>query len=200
MDAIQKTLVLFAHPRFENSRIHQSLIKNIRNLPGLRIHDLYEQYPEFNIDVSYEKELLLEHDLIIWMHPFYWYSAPPILKQWIDLVLEHGWAYGKNGIALKDKNIFSCISSGGPQESYTHEGFHSYTVHEFLRPFERTATLCSMNYLPPFFVHGSHKISDENLLEHSKLYHDCIQKLTQENISINELKNFQYLNDWIKTK
>lgn len=200
MDAIQKTLVLFAHPRFENSRIHQSLLNHIKHLPGLRIHDLYELYPEFNIDVAYEQELLLEHDLIIWMHPFYWYSAPPIMKQWIDLVLQHGWAYGKNGTALKGKTIFNCISSGGAEQSYSEDGFHGYTVHEFLRPFERTATLCNLNYLPPFFVHGSFKITNEDLEEHGKRYHNAVRFLSQEKYAIEEIQEHKYLNNWIKTK
>jgi glutathione-regulated potassium-efflux system ancillary protein KefG len=199
MDAIKKTLVLFAHPRFENSRIHQALLKKIKNLPGLRIHDLYEHYPEFNIDVEYEKNLLLEHDIIVWMHPFYWYSAPPILKQWIDLVLQHGWAYGKGGTALTGKRVLSCISSGGPREAYQSEGFHTYSVHEFLRPFERTATLCNMEYLPPFFVHGSHKISDEELEKHGILYQQLLIQLTHSSVDSSELKKHFYLNDWIKT-
>jgi glutathione-regulated potassium-efflux system ancillary protein KefG len=199
MDAIKKTLVLFAHPRFENSRIHQALLKKIKNLPGLRIHDLYEHYPEFNIDVEYEKNLLLEHDIIVWMHPFYWYSAPPILKQWIDLVLQHGWAYGKGGTALTGKRVLSCISSGGPREAYQSEGLHTYSVHEFLRPFERTATLCNMEYLPPFFVHGSHKISDEELEKHGILYQQLLIQLTHSSVDSSELKKHFYLNDWIKT-
>lgn len=200
MDAIQKTLIIFAHPRFENSRIHQALIKKINHLPGVRIHDLYEHYPEFNIDVEYEKALLLEHDLIVWMHPFYWYSAPPIIKQWIDLVLQHGWAYGKGGTALTGKRVLSCISSGGPQEAYQQDGFHSYTVHEFLRPFERTTTLCNMHYLPPFFVHGSHRITEIDLDNHAHQYQQILKHLSQENISTEELKGFNYLNDWIKSK
>ena len=199
MDAIQKTLVLFAHPRYENSRIQQALLKKIKHLPGLRIHDLYEHYPEFNIDVEYEKELLLEHDLIIWMHPFYWYSAPPIIKQWIDLVLQHGWAYGKGGTALSGKRVFSCISSGGPREAYQQEGFHSYSVHVFLRPFERTTTLCNMEYLPPFFVHGSHKITEQDLDLHANQYQQVLKQLTQTTVEIIELKKHLYLNDWIKT-
>jgi glutathione-regulated potassium-efflux system ancillary protein KefG len=199
MDAIKKTLVLFAHPRFENSRIHQALLKKIKNLPGLRIHDLYEHYPEFNIDVEYEKNLLLEHDIIVWMHPFYWYSAPPILKQWIDLVLQHGWAYGKGGTALTGKRVLSCISSGGPREAYQSEGLHIYSVHEFLRPFERTATLCNMEYLPPFFVHGSHKISDEELEKNGILYQQLLIQLTHSSVDSSELKKHFYLNDWIKT-
>ena len=199
MDFIQKTLVLFAHPRYEDSRVQHHLLNKIKTLPGVRIHDLYEHYPEFNIDIKYEQELLLEHDIIIWMHPFYWYSAPPILKQWIDLVLEHGWAYGKGGTALTGKNIFNCISSGGPKEAYQPEGFHGYTVNEFLRPFERTAGLCHMNYLPPFFVHGSHRITPEDLEEHGKSFHEVIRKLSQEKINTDNLKNFDYLNDWISS-
>lgn len=199
MDSIQKTLILFAHPRYENSRVQHSLLNHIKTLPGVRIHDLYEHYPEFNIDIKYEQELLLEHDLIIWMHPFYWYSAPPILKQWIDLVLEHGWAYGKGGTALTGKRIFSCISSGGPLEAYQAEGFHGYTVAEFLRPFERTSTLCHMNYLPPFFVHGSHNISDEDLELHGIAYHNIIKKLSQEAHNTEDIQKFDYLNNWIKS-
>ena len=193
---IQNILVLFAHPRYENSRIQESLINSIKLLPGVRIHDLYEEYPEFNIDVKREQELLLEHDIIVWMHPFYWYSAPPIMKQWIDLVLEYGWAYGKDGTQLKDKIIFNCISSGGSRESYQADGFHGYMVHDFLRPFQRTATLCNMNYLPPFFVHGSHRITDEELNQRANLYMQVLTRLSQSEFKLDELLRLKYLNDW----
>jgi glutathione-regulated potassium-efflux system ancillary protein KefG len=195
-DANQKILVLFAHPRYENSRVQGALIREIKSLPNVHIHDLYEEYPEFNINIKREQKLLLRHDIIVWMHPFYWYSAPPIMKQWIDLVLEHGWAYGKNGKELMGKKIFNCVSSGGPRESYQAEGFHGFTVHEFLRPFQRTATLCNMNYLPPFFVHGSHKISDKDLKQHALNYKQVITKLSNNEFNVDELMELEYLNDW----
>lgn len=196
-DAIQKILVLFAHPRYENSRVQNALIRSIRSLPNVHIHDLYEEYPEFNIDIKREQKLLLKHDIIVWMHPFYWYSAPPIMKQWIDLVLEHGWAYGKNGKELLGKKIFNCISSGGARESYHTEGFHGFTVHEFLRPFQRTATLCNMAYLPPFFVHGSHRISDDDLKQHALKYSQVLMRFTNNDFDVDELMKLEYLNDWI---
>lgn len=192
----QKILVLFAHPRYENSRIHDALIREIKTIDNIYIHDLYEEYPEFNIDVIREQKLLLEHDIIIWMHPFYWYSAPPIMKQWIDLVLLYGWAYGKNGKQLMGKKIFNCISSGGPRESYEKDGFHGFTVQEFLRPFQRTATLCNMIYLPPFFVHGSHRISDEDLKQHAHKYKQVLIKLGNNEFVTDELTKLSYLNDW----
>lgn len=195
-EAVQKVLILFAHPRYENSRIQSALIKEIGDLRNVKIHDLYEVYPEFNIDIKREQKLLLEHDIIVWMHPFYWYSAPPIMKQWIDLVLEYGWAYGKNGTRLEGKKIFNCISSGGQKESYQADGFHGYTVQEFLRPFQRTATLCNMTYLPPFFVHGSHQITDEALHQHASLFKNVLIKLSNNNFNVDEIEQLKYLNDW----
>ena len=98
-----RILIIFAHPRFEKSAINSMLVKSIPDLPEITFHDLYEKYPDFNIDIEHEKKLLVEHQVIIWQHPFYWYSAPPLLKQWIDLVLEFGWAYGPGGDALQGK-------------------------------------------------------------------------------------------------
>src|SRR3954451_16903918 len=109
---MNKILVLFAHPALEKSRVHTVLLKSINNIEGITINDLYEQYPDFDIDIQKEQELLLTHDIIVWQHPFYWYSAPAILKQWQDLVLQHGWAYGRNGNNLKGKSVFNALTSG----------------------------------------------------------------------------------------
>lgn len=83
---------------------------------NIKFHDLYELYPEFNINIKYEQELLQEYDIIIWQHPMYWYSCPPILKQWIDMVLEYNWAYGSKGDALRNKLIFQVITTGGKRK------------------------------------------------------------------------------------
>ncbi len=101
-----KILILFAHPRYENSLVQQRLSKAAREVRGVTFHDLYELYPDFDVQIDQEQELLISHDLIVLQHPFYWYSCPPLLKQWIDLVLEHGWAYGKEGNSLqREKNV-----------------------------------------------------------------------------------------------
>src|SRR4030095_7964512 len=139
-------LILFAHPLFEKSRVHAELIRQARNVQGVTINDLYERYPDFDIDVDREKKLLTANDVIIWQHPFYWYSSPPLLKQWQDLVLEHGWAYGKKGHALDGKKLFNTITSGGEMDAYRPEGLQRSGIKEFLLPFERTAQLCRMLY------------------------------------------------------
>src|SRR5687767_7817490 len=113
-----RLLIIFAHPLLEKSRVHSELIDRAMSVPGVTLNDLYEQYPDFDIDIPREKQLLESHDIIIWQHPFYWYNAPAILKQWQDLVLEHGWAYGKEGRALEGKRIFNVLTSGGSREAY----------------------------------------------------------------------------------
>ena len=90
----RRVLVLFAHPALERSRVNRHLVEVARAVPGVKVHDLYEVYPAFNINAKREQQLLLEHDVIVFQHPFYWYSTPAILKEWQDIVLEHGWAYG----------------------------------------------------------------------------------------------------------
>ena len=100
---MRKILILLAHPKYEHSDVNHDLIEAVKNLEMVTVRDLYELYPDFNIDVQLEQEVLFEHEVVIWHHPIYWYSCPPLLKQWIDLVLEFGWAYGSGGIFLKDK-------------------------------------------------------------------------------------------------
>ncbi|PZV83050.1 flavodoxin-like protein [Algoriphagus aquaeductus] len=102
---MRKILVLFAHPKYEQSDVNHALLEPISHLENIEIRDLYELYPDFNIDIQKEQELLFQHEIIIWHHPIYWYSCPPLLKQWIDLVLEYGWAYGPGGVFLKNKCI-----------------------------------------------------------------------------------------------
>ncbi len=154
----KRVLVLLAHPALEHSRVHRRLIAPLAGLEGVELRDLYELYPDFDIDVKAEQAALVAADVVVFEHPLYWYSCPALLKQWLDLVLAHGWAYGANATALAGKLAMNAISTGGPQSAYQAEGYNKYTIDEFLRPFERTAHLCGMRYLPPFVAHGSHSL------------------------------------------
>jgi glutathione-regulated potassium-efflux system ancillary protein KefG len=76
-----RILVLFAHPALQKSTINQQLIAAIRDLENVTINDLYEEYPDFYINVKREQRLLIYHDIIIFQRPFYRYASPAILKQ-----------------------------------------------------------------------------------------------------------------------
>ena len=191
---MSRILVLFAHPVLEKSRVQLSLLKAITGLENVTINDLYEQYPDFDIDVKKEKKLLLANDIIIWQHPFYWYSSPALLKQWQDLVLEHGWAYGKNGTALAGKKIFNVLTSGGSMKAYKKDGYNKYPIHEYLRPFEQTASLCDMIYWPPFWVPGVHRIEKLQIEKYSSQYRELLIGLRDEQITEEEILKLPFLN------
>lgn len=196
---MKKILILFAHPVLEKSRVHKILQFYISKLDGVTINDLYENYPEFDIDVEREQALLLQHDIIVWQHPLYWYSAPALLKQWQDLVLEHGWAYGKNGFALKGKKIFNAFTSGGGMQAYQHEGYQHCTITELLRPFERTAQLCNMTYLPPFWIPGTHKLQLPQAHQYAEQYKKLLIALQEDNLNTDDITQASCLNDLIET-
>ena len=192
---MNKILVLFAHPAFEKSRAQKVLLKNIERLEGVTINDLYENYPDFDVDVKREQEQLLAHDIFVWQHPLYWYSGPALLKQWMDLVLEHGWAYGNTGLALQGKKIFNAFSSGGGKNAYARSGVQHCTVSEVLMSFQRTAELCKMIYLPPFWVPGTHRMELKQMNEYGRQYRELLIALRDDQYTPEEIYPVDCLND-----
>ncbi len=194
---MRKILVLFAHPVEHKSRVNVKMINTIKGLDNVTVHNLYENYANFYIDVKKEQALLSEHDVIIWHHPFYWYSAPAIIKEWFDLVLEHGFAYGKDGEALKGKWALNAITTGGREESYQSGGLNRYSLHQYLLPFDQAAYLCKMDYLPPFVIHGVHLLEEDDIERVANDYKSVILALRDEEIRPEDFPKDAYLNDVI---
>lgn len=195
----QKVLVLFAHPLYERSLINKNLCQVYKDKEGITFHDLYEVYPEFEIDTKYEKSLLLSHDIIIWHHPFYWYSCPPLLKQWIDMVLEFKWAYGPGGTALQGKYVMQTISAGGTQLAYSSEGGNKYTIRQYLRPFQQTANLCKMVYLPPFVMFDSNRADKDNINSLVDHYSEVVEWIRGDGFK-DISADYELMNDFIMEK
>lgn len=198
MNLKNRILVLFAHPVLHKSRVNRQLISAIEDIEDLTFHNLYEEYPDFHIDVKREQDLLLGHDIYIWQHPFYWYSSPSILKEWIDLVLKHGFAYGRTGTALQGKKIFSAITTGGRREVYQEGNMNNFTIQQFLAPFRQTARLCNMIYMPPFVVHGTHLLSEEEIQKAAIDYRKIMISLRDQIFSDDEIWNCNYMNDLLE--
>lgn len=194
--AERRILVLFAHPILERSRVNRQLVSAIRALPGVHVHDLYEEYPTLAIDVRREQALLTEHDVVVFQHPFYWYSTPAILKEWQDLVLEHGWAYGAQGKALVGKLTFNVITAGGPASAYQRGGYNRFTIRELLTPYNQTAHLCGMRFLAPFVVHSTLRLSsDDDIAPHAHAYRKLLTALRERRLDLERAAAAEKLND-----
>jgi glutathione-regulated potassium-efflux system ancillary protein KefG len=192
----RRVLIQFAHPVYERSAVNRPLLEAVRDLDGVTVNDLYEEYPTLAIDVRREQALLIEHDVIIFHHPFYWYSTPAILKQWQDMVLEHGWAYGERGDRLRDKLTFNVTTTGGPASAYERGGSNRFTVRELLAPWEQTANLCGMRFLAPFVAHGALRpAADLGLPELVDAYRRVITALRDDRLDLERAARAARLND-----
>lgn len=189
-----KVLILFAHPALEKSRVNRMLIDGVRGLTGVTVHDLYQKYPEFDIDVKAEQGLLMAHGVIVFHHPLFWYSTPSILKEWQDLVLEHGWAYGREGTALRGKLFFNAVTTGGGETAYRRGGHNRSTLRELLLPIERTADLCGMEYLPPFAVHGTHAMRADEIRRHARDYRRLLEAFRDGAVDLDTARAHSRLN------
>ena len=96
---MQKVLIVFAHPAYQKSRVNRKLLRALESYNQVTVDDLYEKYPDFFIPVEQERKLIKEHDCILLQHPLYWYAAPSLLKEWMDVVLGHGFGATPHWIA-----------------------------------------------------------------------------------------------------
>ena len=159
-----KTLVLVFHPHVEDSHVNRKLMDVAEKVDGVTVVDEYAAYPDFKVDVEREHALLQEYDRIVLQFPFYWYSAPSLLKQWEDDVLTIGWAYGGD-YALEGKEIMVAVSTGAPAECYTPDGSQARSMEELLSPYEAMARYVYASYREPFLVHGAATSTEEQLDE-----------------------------------
>ena len=176
-----RVLVYFAHPGRRYSRANLSMAEAVNHLAGVTFVDLYELYPRHDIEIEDEQARLVEHDVIIFQFPLFWYSTPSLLKEWMDLVLEHGFAYGSGGEALKDKIFMCAVTASSPEDAYSSDGFQNHSLRTFLTPLEQTARLCQMRHLPPYVLFESLVASeDDRLPDHVKGYKALIMALREE--------------------
>jgi glutathione-regulated potassium-efflux system ancillary protein KefG len=172
-----RVLVLYAHPTGERSRANLALRAAIEGLAGVTLHDLYETYPDLFVDPRREQALVADHEVLVFQHPMYWYSAPAIVKEWQDVVLAPGWAYGEGGDRLHGKSFMQVVTTGGYGESYQHGGHAHFTIPELLRPFEQMAHYCGMSCLPPFVVHAARLAPDAEIAASAARYRELIERI-----------------------
>ncbi len=165
-----RVYVLAAHPDWRESRVNRRLRDAALATPGVRVRDLYRSYPDFDIDVPAEQAVARAARLLVLLHPVQWYSMPALLKLWLDEVLTHGWAYGQGGDALRGRDLWLVATTGGPESSYHPQGYNRYFFDAFLPPYEQTAALCGLRFLPPMVLHGAHRASDDEVAAHAAMF------------------------------
>lgn len=170
MDEPAPAYVIAAHPHLRESRVTHRLLEQARATPRVVVRDLYASYPDYDIDVPAEQACAAQAGLVVLLHPIQWYSMPPLMKLWLDEVLTYGWAYGHGGHALRGKDLWLVTSTGGAESAYHPGGYNRYFFDAFLPPYEQTATLCGMRFLPPLVLHGAHRVAAADLEAHAQVF------------------------------
>lgn len=191
----RRILILFAHPSLDRSEVNHPMAEAVRDLDDITLVDLYAEYPDFQIDIDREQQRLLEHDVIVFQHPLYWYSTPAILKEWQDLVLEHDFAYGSRGTALHGKIFFNALTAGGKEGAYRAEGFNHFTIRELLHPLEQMALLCGMTYLPAFALFDARSaVKEGRISQHVADWTRVLEALRDGRLDIDTAEGLPRLN------
>lgn len=174
-------LVYYAHPGHRFSNVNRAMYNLARDVSRITLVDLYAEYPRFNINIEREQQRLLDHDVVVFQYPMFWYSTPSLIKEWLDLVLEHGFAYGAGGDKLAGKRLLLAVSAAGPEDAYAAEGYQGFPLRTFLSALERTAGLCHMLFSPPYVLYGSLRAPDDGLVSpHADGYRQLLEAIRDD--------------------
>jgi glutathione-regulated potassium-efflux system ancillary protein KefF len=171
---MSRLLLIVAHPELEHSRVGAALVRAAQRLARdgltLEIRDIYALYPDYLVDGAAEQAALERADLVVWLHPIHWYGMPPLMKLWLDEVFAFGWAYGPGGTRLAGRDLWLVTSTGGSEHSYRSDGYNRYFFDSFMPPYDQTAALAGMRFLPPFVLHGAHRVDQATIDAHAEVF------------------------------
>ncbi|WP_105956819.1 NAD(P)H-dependent oxidoreductase [Apilactobacillus quenuiae] len=175
-----KTTIFVFHPYLNNgSKVNYSLANAAKDA-DIEVRNMYDIYSNNDIDVNEEKRILEKTDKIVIQFPMFWYSSPSLLKKWEDVVLEHGWAYGSNGDALKNKELILAVSPGASGDNYVHNKNFKYKVTDLLRPFQATSNLIGTKFIKPFITTGASSLTDDEINSKAKKYVEYVKSNNHE--------------------
>ena len=150
-----KILVIAGHPDYKHSIANRAILDEFHRLvPDAEIVYLDAEYPDFNIDVEREQKRLVEADTVVFEFPFWWYSAPSLMRRYFELVLSHGFAYGSTGTALHGKKLIISFTAGAPEAAYSPEGYQHYCMDTFIPQFRALSNLCGFEWQEPIISFG----------------------------------------------
>lgn len=148
-----KTLVIVAHPQLANSSTESFLKAAVDNENNVMWHELKTPF-----DISQEQELLKSATRIIFQFPLYWYSAPAILKQWLDEVWN---SQLTSSYLLKGRELGIVTTVAHSASAFQPGASQGYTIAEILRPYQALAHAMEMKYLPPLPIYQFAQQSEE---------------------------------------
>ncbi|MFD1260712.1 NAD(P)H-dependent oxidoreductase [Entomomonas asaccharolytica] len=157
-------LMILAHPNYKQSIANKTIAETLqKSVDDLELRNIYQLYPDYQIDIEAEQAALLKHDLIILQYPMYWFNMPAILKIWFDKVFTYQFAYGSQGDKLKNKKLLPSLTVGQPEQNFQSD--NHFLIDDFMCSLKKTAEYAQMNYLKPVILYDISIVTGHTELE-----------------------------------
>ena len=164
---LKKVVVLLAHPNMENSQANKTLFDVIKDMEEVAVFNLYEMPSEDLLNMDAWSRIISHATVLIYQFPFYWMSAPSLLKQWQDRIF----TYLAKTPAVAGKPLLVATTTGSEFDADRSGGRNRFTVDELLRPYQAGAVHAGMVWQTPFVVYGmGTPEAEKNIAQAADLY------------------------------
>lgn len=178
----KQVVVLLAHPNIKESQANKALMDAISDMEEVGIYNLYEMRNEDVFNVEMWSTAISHAAALVLQFPFYWMSAPFILKKWLDEVF----TYLAKTPAVAGKTLIVATTTGSEYDAYRSGGRNGFTVDELLRPYQASAVHAGMVWQTPLVVYGmGTSEAGKNIAEGANCYKQRIEALVKKDISSN---------------
>ena len=172
-----QVIVLLAHPDMQRSNANKELYETVKDIDGVTVYNLYEESEELVFDIEEWSRILMDASALIFQFPFYWLSAPAMLKRWQDEVL----TYLAKTPSIAGKPLMVVTTTGSESEAYRSGGKNRFTVDELLRPYQATAILSGMRWHSPLIVYGTNADDPAKTIAQGAIqYKKAVEELLRE--------------------
>ena len=167
---MKKTLVLFAHPFLEFSNNNKELTNFYERHQQFTFRDLYEEYPDFHIPAFRERKRIVEYDRFIFHFPIIWFGMPPLLRLWLDEVVDGNWINGQTKNPFENKEVFLLVTTRSKERSFGKNGKHGYTIEELISGLLVTLKIFKVNIKNIYIVYEAETLSKKEIILHKQKF------------------------------
>jgi glutathione-regulated potassium-efflux system ancillary protein KefG len=170
----KKVVILLAHPKMDESQGNKALVDSVADMEDVAVYNLYAMQEEQVLDVEEWNKVISHANAVVYQFPFYWLSAPSLLKKWQDEVF----IALANTPTVAGKPLLVATTTGSDADAYRSGGRNRFTVDELLRPYQGSAIHSGMVWQTPIVVYGMGSAdSAKNIAEGVALYKHKIEAL-----------------------
>ena len=120
----KQVVVLLTHPNIKESRANKALMDAISDMGEVAIYNLYEMRMEDAFNAEIWSTIISHASALVFQFPFYWMSAPSLLKRWLDEVF----TYLAKTPAVAGKTLMVVTTAGSEHDAYRSGGRNRFTV------------------------------------------------------------------------